>query len=52
MGREDRIFENRFNINLPFSRLIAVTSYAHQMFKLKSLQIDYFDANIGAASAL
>jgi len=50
--REDNVFENRFNINLLTDRLVAVTSYAHQMPELKKLPIGYFGASTGAASAL
>lgn len=50
--REDNVFENRFNINLLTDRLVAVTSYAHQMPELKKSPIGYFGASTGAASAL
>ncbi len=50
--REDRIYENRFDIDLLSERLIAVTDWAMREPHLKDLPISYFGASTGAASAL
>jgi putative phosphoribosyl transferase len=49
---EDRIYENRFNIDLLTTRLVEVTIQASEMRELKDLAIGYFGASTGAASAL
>ena len=49
---EDKIFENRFNIDLLTKRLIAVTAFVRQRSDLKELPVGYFGASTGAASAL
>lgn len=49
---EDRIYENRFNIDLLTSRLIVVTLWIRQQKETKDLLIGYFGASTGAASAL
>lgn len=49
---EDRVFENRFNIDLLTERLISVTSYVRHLPELSHLPIGYFGASTGAASAL
>lgn len=49
---EDRIYENRFDIDLLSQRLIAVTDWALREPHLKSLPLGYFGASTGAASAL
>jgi pimeloyl-ACP methyl ester carboxylesterase len=49
---EDRIYQNRFNIDLLTDRLVEVTLQASQMKELKDLAIGYFGASTGAASAL
>ena len=49
---EDRIYENRFNIDLLTKRLIAVTQWVQQQEETKDLPIGYFGASTGAASAL
>jgi dienelactone hydrolase len=49
---EDRIYENRFNIDLLTLRLIDVTQWAQKQKKTKKLPIGYFGASTGAASAL
>lgn len=49
---EDRIYENRFNIDLLTMRLIEVTQWVQQQKETKDLPIGYFGASTGAASAL
>ncbi|MGZ3920848.1 MAG: dienelactone hydrolase family protein [Bacteroidia bacterium] len=49
---EDRIYENRFNINLLTDRLVAVTDYSSKLSDMKNLNVGYFGASTGAASAL
>ena len=49
---EDRIYENRFNIDLLTIRLIDVTQWAQQQKEIKKLPMGYFGASTGAASAL
>jgi len=49
---EDRIYENRFNIDLLTMRLINVTQWGQLQKEIKDLPIGYFGASTGAASAL
>lgn len=49
---EDRIYENRFNIDLLVSRLIDTTEWLMQNKTTKNLPVGYFGASTGAASAL
>ncbi len=49
---EDRIYENRFNIDLLVSRLIDATEWLMQNKETKNLPVAYFGASTGAASAL
>lgn len=49
---EDRIYQNRFNIELLTDRLIEVTNYSTQLPDLINLPTGYFGASTGAASAL
>lgn len=49
---EDLIYENRFNIDLLSDRLIAATHWIYQRTDTKGLNIGYFGASTGAASAL
>ena len=49
---EDRIYENRFNIDLITMRLIDVTQWVQNHKESKDLVIGYFGASTGAASAL
>ena len=49
---EDRIYENRFNIDLITMRLIDVTQWVQNQKEGKDLVIGYFGASTGAASAL
>ncbi len=49
---EDRIYENRFNIDLITMRLIDVTQWLQNQKESKDLVIGYFGASTGAASAL
>lgn len=50
--QEDRIYENRFNIDLLTSRLIEATEWLMQYKDTKGLPVGYFGASTGAASAL
>lgn len=49
---EDRIYENRFNIDLLASRLIETTEWLWEHKETKNLPLGYFGASTGAASAL
>ncbi len=49
---EDNIYENRFDIDLLTSRLVAVTEFIRMKHELSKLPIGYFGASTGAASAL
>jgi dienelactone hydrolase len=49
---EDRIYENRFDIDLLVSRLIETTEWLMEHKSTKELPIAYFGASTGAASAL
>ena len=49
---EDRVYENRFNIDLLANRLIETTQWLMENKDTKSLAIGYFGASTGAASAL
>ncbi|MDA9089440.1 dienelactone hydrolase family protein [Maribacter arcticus] len=49
---EDKIYENRFNIDLLTLRLIDVTQWAQHTKEIQNLPIAYFGASTGAASAL
>jgi len=49
---EDKIYENRFNIDLLTDRLIRVTEKALEQFTFNEIPLGYFGASTGAASAL
>lgn len=49
---EDEIYENRFNIELLSERLIRVTKHIASIPQFSDLDIGYFGASTGAASAL
>jgi len=49
---EDRVYNNRFNIDILTMRLIDVTQFIQQQNDMKVLPIGYFGASTGAASAL
>lgn len=49
---EDRQYKTRFNIDLLTQRLIAVTEWIQVQKETKGLQLAYFGASTGAASAL
>lgn len=49
---EDRIYENRFDIDLLAIRLIETTEWLMTNSEVKDLPIGYFGASTGAASAL
>jgi len=50
--KEDRIYENRFNIDLLTSRLIETTEWLMKYKDARDLPIAYFGASTGAASAM
>lgn len=50
--QEDRIYENRFDIDLLTERLINVTRWIQQHKELEGMPAGYFGASTGAASAL
>jgi putative phosphoribosyl transferase len=50
--KEDSLYQNHFNVDLLTKRLIMVTELAMRLSELKNLNIGYFGANTGAASAL
>ena len=50
--KEDRIYENRFDIDLLTERLIAITKWVKENPETKGLNLGYFGASTGAASAL
>jgi putative phosphoribosyl transferase len=49
---EDRIYENRFNIDLLTGRLIETTEWFMEQHEVTNLPVGYFGASTGAASAL
>lgn len=49
---EDRLYKTRFNIDLLTQRLIEVTEWIKTQKETKGLQLAYFGASTGAASAL
>ena len=49
---EDKIYENRFDIELLSKRLLQVSKWASEYEDTKQLSIGYFGASTGAASAL
>lgn len=50
--KEDRVYENRFNIDLLTKRLIATTNWVTSNALAEGLRIGYFGASTGAASAI
>ncbi|MGA9032894.1 MAG: hypothetical protein WB402_10290, partial [Sulfuricaulis sp.] len=50
--KEDRIYENRFDIELLTQRLQLATEWAGQQAATRHLEIGYFGASTGAAAAL
>lgn len=50
--QEDRIYENRFNIDLLVSRLIEATEWLMHNVETQEFSLAYFGASTGAASAL
>jgi len=49
---EDRIYENRFNIDLLTHRLLLATQWAGHQAATRELALGYFGASTGAAAAL
>lgn len=49
---EDRVYENRFDIDMLVGRLIQATEWLMQYKVTKNLPVAYFGASTGAASAL
>ena len=50
--KEDRVYENRFNIDLLTKRLIATTNWVKSHALAEGLRIGYFGASTGVASAI
>lgn len=50
--KEDRNYENRFDIDLLTERLIAITKWVKENPETKDLNLGYFGASTGAASAI
>lgn len=50
--KEDKVYENRFNIEILTERLIAVTKWCLEGEKTRGLRIGYYGASTGAAAAL
>jgi dienelactone hydrolase len=51
-GREDLVYDNRFDINLLAERLTAATEWLHGQKGTADLEVGYFGASTGAAAAL
>lgn len=49
---EDKLYENRFNIELLTERLIAVTKWCLENEKTRHLKLAYFGSSTGAAAAI
>ena len=49
---EDRVYENRFDIDLLAQRLLGATEWLKQQPRLREMAIGYFGASTGAAAAL
>jgi len=49
---EDRVYANRFDIDLLTDRLVEVTRQVHELQRLRALPLGYFGASTGAAAAL
>jgi len=49
---EDRIYENRFDIELLTRRLVQATNWAQQQPEFSGFRLGYFGASTGAAAAL
>lgn len=49
---EDRVYENRFDIDLLAQRLLGATEWLKQQPRLRNMAIGYFGASTGAAAAL
>ncbi len=49
---EDRIYQNRFNIDLLTERLVSVTKWMLGQEETNNMKVGYFGASTGAASAL
>ena len=50
--QEDKVYENRFNIELLTERLLKVTQWMRNYEDTKQIPIGYFGSSTGAASAL
>lgn len=50
--KEDKVYENRFNVETLTERLIAVTKWCLEGEKTKGLKIGYYGASTGAAATL
>jgi dienelactone hydrolase len=49
---EDRVYENRFDIDLLTERLLGATEWLKQQPQLREMAVGYFGASTGAAAAL
>ncbi len=49
---EDKIYENRFDIDLLTNRLVAATRWVRKRTETANFQLGYFGASTGTASAL
>ena len=50
--KEDEVYQNRFDIDLITERLVTVTNHVLRNPQLQNLNVGYFGASTGAASAL
>lgn len=50
--REDRLYDNRFDIQLLADRLLAATRWVIEQPEISSMHVGYFGASTGAAAAL
>lgn len=50
--KEDKIYENRFNIELLTERLVKITKWVVKFEETKKIPIGYFGSSTGATSAL
>jgi len=49
---EDKVYDNRFEINLITDRLVEVTQWLRSQKNMKKLEFAYFGSSTGAAAAL
>jgi putative phosphoribosyl transferase len=51
-GREDEVYDNRFNIDLLAERLMGATQWLSRLKETEDLEVAFFGASTGAAAAL